>query len=129
MKDNQERITPLSQLEPSRFACENGEAHEVAKSMGKMKITQLRKFFTQFKSIEKKLKEKTGDLAPADKNELALLNIELAYSYGRELISSAFYNRIKTYISETKTVKDLQKLVKFLEAVIAYHKYEEIKKK
>jgi CRISPR-associated protein Csm2 len=122
MKSN--KITPLAELKPEDFAVENGEAHRVAKSLGEMKVTQLRKFFTQFKAIEKKLKEKSGPLEAPLKAELLLLNVDLAYAFGRNLITKEFYDRIKTYLSEISTPEDVRKLVQFLEAVIAYHKYE-----
>ncbi len=123
-------ITPLAQLEPKNFALEDGEAHQIAQSLikGGMRITQLRKFFAQLKVIEKNLKGKSGKLEPAIENQLLLLNVDLAYAFSRGLITKDFYDRLKNYLKGAESVENVRRLVQFLEAVIAFHKFEERKK-
>lgn len=119
-------LTSMKDYKPERFAVENGDAHIVANDLKRTKITQLRKFFTEIKRIEKKLKKlNEGSTIPADiKNEIYYLNIELAYARGRNLITQGFYNLMKVCLNTSKLVivSDFKIFVKFLEAIIAYYK-------
>lgn len=126
----EKKVGTLSELNPKDFAVENGWAHTVAKNLGKMKITQLRKFFTEIKRIQKKQKDKT-ETESIDTTEIYLLHTELAYALGRDLITRDFYNLLKLCLSDKKlqNVSDYNRLVDFLEAILAYHKMEEAQKR
>ncbi|MEM4368625.1 MAG: type III-A CRISPR-associated protein Csm2 [Candidatus Anstonellales archaeon] len=114
----------MSNLSPDDYAVENGAAYVVAKNVkDKMKINQLRKFFTRIKSIDNEIRMKKED-NNFDASKTVVLLPELAYAYGRGLITREFYDLMKICLSETKikTVKDFKRLVDFLSAVLAYHK-------
>lgn len=114
----------MSNLSPDDYAVENGAAYVVAKNVkDKMKINQLRKFFTQIKNIDNEIKMKKEE-NNFDTNRIVVLLPELAYAYGRGLITREFYDLMKICLSKTKikTVKDFKRLVDFLSAVLAYHK-------
>ena len=127
--DVKERIRSLktfSTIDPEFYAKENGAAHIIAKDVReKMKVTQLRKFFGHIKQIQAKYKGKKDD-DKVEKGELYLLMPELAYALGRNLISKNFYELMKISLSSEKipTVKDFNRFVDFLSAVLAYHKME-----
>lgn len=112
------------------FAPEGWAADVVAQEeLGRMKVTQLRKLFSSIKSIDKQLKGSgTDESLPQDK--IHLLLPEIAYAYGRELITANFYVLIRSCLSESKmrTVGDFRNFVRFLEAVLAYHKMRDVQK-
>ncbi len=104
-------------LEPAGIA-------EAIASTITFKITQLRKLFHQIKTISKELRGEDT----IDKYEARIIKILpiLAYSKGRELISEDFYQLMKAMVDkvrETRKVKDYEKLVEIVEAIVAYHKY------
>lgn len=114
----------VSNLAPEDFAVENGAAYVVAKNVkDKMKVNQLRKFFTQIKRIDNELKGKNEDDS-FDSTKTILLLPELAYAYGRGLITKEFYELMKLCLSKNKLskIKDFKNLVNFLSAILAYYK-------
>lgn len=125
---------PLSEvLEPEDFA-EPGKladqlAREFIEDRDNLKPTQLRKIFHALKDIERPLKgkEKDKDLSPEARNKIILLVPELAYATGRELIPKKFYRLMRILLSseKLKTGNDLERVVQFLTAILAYHKYHE----
>ena len=119
-------LNSFALLEPEYYAKENGAAHVVAKDIKKkMKVTQLRKFFGHIKKIQLKYKGEQAD-KKVDKSEFYLLLPELAYALGRDLISRNFYELMKMSLGSSKIeeVKDFNRFVDFLSAVLAYHKME-----
>lgn len=109
------------------FAPANQWSDQIAKSLGdKMKTTQLRKFFTSIKSMEQKTKDKDKNDTFSDPSLYMLLPY-LAYAKARNLIVPQFYNLLKEIIGDGKngkirTVEDFHRFVKFMTAIVAYHK-------
>lgn len=105
---------------------ETGYAHIVAKESKKLNTTQLRKFFAALKKMEQK---NTWDEI---ETEFYLLKPRMAVAVGRGNVPKNFYKVILTAMSKVDNVEDEElKLknfdifVKFFEAIVAYHKYEE----
>ena len=94
-------------------------ANEIGKDMKKIKTAQLRRFFDEMKRIE----------SSYDKSSVQMLRPRLAYAAGREKdrnkqsILKAFFDIIEASISKIKGEEDFKKLVKFVEAILAYHKF------
>lgn len=96
--------------------------------IGKLKRSQLRKFFNEIKTIEYDLKSEE-DIKKIKIRILALIS-KLAYSEGRDLIDENFYEFMKTILSKVKedmNEKNAQEVfevfVKILESIVAYHTY------
>ncbi len=95
---------------------------------GKLKRSQLRKFFNEIKTIEYDLKSEE-DIKKIKIRILALIP-KLAYSKGRNLIDENFYEFMKTILSKVKedmNEKNAQEVfevfVKILESIVAYHTF------
>jgi len=119
-------------LDPEYFAEPGQVAERLAEKYvksGELKPTQLRKIFHALKEKERSLKGKNDEegLDPGTKAELRLFIPELAYACGRKLIPKDFYELMTLCLSSSKLqrVGDLRILMRFLEAVLAYHKYHE----
>jgi CRISPR-associated protein Csm2 len=96
--------------------------------IGKLKRSQLRKFFNEIKTLEYDLKTEK-DIKKIKIRILALIP-KLAYSKGRDLIDENFYEFMKTILSKVKedmNEKNAQEVfevfVKILESIVAYHTY------
>jgi len=125
-------LPSMSALKVSDFAEENGLADSAAKYFvqkdenerkERLKPTQLRKVFHSLKNVERKVKGKRNE--PFDRVEILNILPELAYALGRDLIPKEFYDLMKECLSQQKlkTVDDFYQFMKFLEAILAYHKY------
>ena len=118
-------LEKFSDYPVAKFAPEHGHADIVAKKVkDKVKVTQLRKLFTQIKQIELELKGKNSEEDFKATTKIYLLLPELAYALGRKLITPKYYNLMKECfdVKKLKRVKDFNRLVEFLTAVLAYHK-------
>lgn len=123
----------FSQLDTEYFAPINGAAYAVAVKMVKnkekrrLKITQLRKLFAEIKRLERELKGKKDDepLQGQFYDQLWLLQPELAYAKGRNLIDADFFELMRKSLVKEKlrTVADFRRFSQFLTAVVAYSKY------
>jgi CRISPR-associated protein Csm2 len=112
---------------PEQYALPNGWADKTARSLSKqaMNSNQLRKIFTQLKSIEDKVdRNKNNELTDAQKNEILLIMPQIAYAKGRDLIPWEFYNLMKECITpkKIKDRDDYKSFVNFYTAVVAYSK-------
>ena len=137
IEDIKEEITQmsnLSELDIEDIAKEGGYADRIGKDFkyrnDKIKTTQLRKFFDETKTIERKLKR--GDKGWKDiKPDFYLLRPKLAYSNARGLIPKDFFvllsecmKRVDTSKNDDKQKeKNYKRFVTFLEAIVAYFKY------
>ena len=114
----------LADFPQEDFAREEGAAHIVARRIkNKMKINQLRKFFTQIKKVDNEIKGEDED-AKIEKTKILPLFPELAYACGRGLITKDFYRLLKECLDKISYVKDFRRLVEFLSAILAYYKME-----
>lgn len=105
---------------------ETGYAHIVAKNSKKLNTTQLRKFFAALKKMEQK---ETWDEI---ETEFYLLKPRMAVSVGRKNVPKPFYDVVLAAMAKVDNVEDdnvkmenFDIFVKFFEAIVAYHKYEE----
>lgn len=118
-------LKKLSDLTPKEYADIDGFADIIAGELSKkLNTNQLRKFFGAVRNIEKK--KKWEEIEP----ELYLLKPKLAVSVGRKLIPRGFYEFMKVTMSkidvgenDEEKLENFDTFVKFLEAIVAYHKY------
>ena len=117
----------LSEIDVKDFLdVDTGYAHIVAKKSKKINTTQIRKFFAALKKMEQK---ETWDEI---ETEFYLLKPRMAVAVGRKNLPKDFYNVIMAAMSKVDNVaddklkmKNFDMFVKFFEAIVAYHKYEE----
>ena len=117
----------LSEIPAKDFLdAETGYAHIVAKNSKKLNTTQLRKFFAALKKMEQKT---TWDEI---ETEFYLLKPRMAVSVGRKNLPKPFYDVILAAMAKVDNIsedeikmKNFDTFVKFFEAIVAYHKYEE----
>ena len=124
----------MSELDEKTIAEENGYAESVARDRDikkRLKTTQLRKIFDRVKTIERKLNEDGWDAVQPD---FYMLRPELAYAMARKLIPEQFFMLMNACMKQVDKGNDPEqkkenyaKFVRFLEAIVAYHKYHEVK--
>jgi CRISPR-associated protein Csm2 len=130
IKNEIEKLSMLKSMTAKSFAQEKGYADDLAWNLkGKLKTTQLRRFFDSIKAIERKLSEdKKWDEVEMD---FYLLKPKLAYARGRKLIPEEFYQIVKTSLNKVDTGNNQEKIesfkvfFQFLQSVIAYQKFYE----
>ena len=117
----------LSEIPVKDFLdAETGYAHIVAKKSKRVNTTQLRKFFAALKKMEQK------DTWDEIETEFYLLKPRMAVAVGRKNLPKEFYNVIMAAMAKVDNIadnelkmKNFDMFVKFFEAIVAYHKYEE----
>ncbi|OQX52662.1 MAG: type III-A CRISPR-associated protein Csm2 [Candidatus Cloacimonas sp. 4484_209] len=116
----------LENPEFERLMPENGDIDNFVKQhlRGKIKITQLRKFFDEIVSIERKLDKPDFNLDA----ELALLIPKVKFAKARRLCPDDFVkliSKIQKGVNEDggNKIKRFKNARKILEAVVAYCKY------
>lgn len=129
VKNKIDSCTTLSDIPTKDFLdAETGYAHIVAKESVKQKLntTQLRKFFAALKKMEQN--SNWGEI----ETEFYLLKPRMAVAVGRKNLPKQFYNVIMAAMAKVDNVEDdnlkmknFDIFVKFFEAIVAYHKYEE----
>lgn len=115
----------FKEIPVSEFAEENGWADRIADEFKyKLKPTQLRKVFHSLKAVQRKVKKENLNDS-FNREKVALLLPELAYSVGRDLIPRKFYDLFKTCFDAQllKTNEDFLRFMDFLTAVLAFHKF------
>lgn len=128
-----ENLASLSDYPLEDFADEEKDADKLAQffveqdkklKKDRLKPTQLRKVFHALKEVERKYKGKNGEDF-FEISDILSLKPELAYAVGRELIPQEFYRLMKTCLTseKLKKVNDFRRLMEFLTAVLAYHKF------
>jgi CRISPR-associated protein Csm2 len=118
-------LSRMADLNPTDFAEEGGYADTLAREFGReLKSTQLRKVFGALKQVDIQVKRDPLD-KPLARSEINRLIPELAYAFGRNLVPKGFYDLMKMCLSQTKlqTVGDFRRLMEFLTALLAYHKF------
>ncbi|MEG3224831.1 MAG: type III-A CRISPR-associated protein Csm2 [Methanobacteriales archaeon Met13] len=115
----------LKDMDAKVFADEDGYADIISRRLvrSKLKTSQLRKFFGAIRDIER---EKEWDKM---ETQFYLLKPKLANSRGRDLIPEEFYQVMKVSMSKVDKgsdedkVNNFNRMVEFIEAIVAYHKY------
>lgn len=118
-------LSRMADLNPTDFAEEGGYADTLAREFGRdLKSSQLRKVFGALKQVDIQVKRDPVD-KPLGRSEINRLIPELAYAFGRDLVPKGFYDLMKMSLSQTKmqTVGDFRRLMEFLTALLAYHKF------
>ena len=124
--DGIKELDMFKDLDIRCLANEGKYADTLANKLRNMKPTQLRRFFGAVKEIEKNLNGKSWEDVEA---EFYLLKPKLAYAKGRKLIPAEFYEVVKTSMNKVDVGESQDKIanykmfVKFLESIVAYHKF------
>lgn len=125
IKKELERIDKLTDLDVKEYADTGGYADRIAKlSKDDLKPTQLRKFFNAIKDMEKN-SNKWEDL----EMNFYMLKPQLANAVGRKLVPPEFYEIFIELMEKVDRGTDEDKInnfrvfVRFVEAIVAYHKY------
>lgn len=121
-------VKKLKDLDIKKIANEDGYADKLALRLkGRMKTTQLRRFFGAIKDIEKNLYEyRSWEKIEAD---FYLLKPKLAYAKGRKLIPEEFHEIVKTSMNKidigdtNEKIENYERFVQLLESIVAYHKF------
>jgi CRISPR-associated protein Csm2 len=117
-------LDKLSDLEVKKYADTGGYADVIARANKNLKTTQLRKFFSAIRSMEKK-----ADSWKNIEADFYLLKPQLANARGRDLIPKGFYEVMKKMMDKVDRGDDDEKIenfrvfVRFLESIVAYHKF------
>ena len=127
VKNKIDSCSTLSEIDVKDFLdADTGYAHIVAKNSKKLNTTQLRKFFAALKKMEQK------DTWDEIETEFYLLKPRMAVGVGRGHVPKDFYNVVLSAMAKVDNVEDDESkmknfdiFVKFFEAIVAYHKYEE----
>jgi CRISPR-associated protein Csm2 len=131
VKQRIESLSAMHELAPRDFADESGLANQLARGFGKdeLKATQLRKVFHALKDVERGVKQELRGRRKTpqdafDTQAVSLMMPNLAYAYGRGLIPEEFYQILRLCLRDkVKTNEDFLRSVQFIEAVLAYHKF------
>lgn len=100
------------------------EAEELAKKLGRSKLdTQLRRVFDTLR--KKQLEFKKGQFS---KDEVIILKPRLAYAIARKEELAPIFDKLNPLLDKVSSKEDFDKVVKFMEAVIAYYKYQQAMK-
>lgn len=128
VKSHLQALNTFSELQEEYYAPLGGAADILAQRMinDQMKMTQLRKFFGLLKKIQKTHLGHKDD-APLKQDELYRMVPLLSYSYGRKIVSREFFDVMTVSLQPEKMphVKDFNKFINFMEAVVAYYKFHE----
>jgi CRISPR-associated protein Csm2 len=133
IKNEIEKLTMLKCMTAESFAKEEGYADDIAwKLNGKLKNTQLRRFFDSIKEIERKLSKNKDDTKWEEVEvDFYLLKPKLAYARGRNLIPEEFYQIVKTSLNKVDSgdnkdkIESFKVFFQFLQSIIAYQKFYE----
>jgi len=121
-----QNLENLSKLTEKEIAEERGLAEQVAKEIKDLKTTQLRKLFDKIKVNERELMNKGWSAVEPD---FYMIRPNLAYAKARKLIPDSFFRLMDVCMKQVDKGDEQQKkanygrFVRFLEAIVAYHKY------
>ncbi|KUO42844.1 MAG: hypothetical protein APU95_02965 [Hadesarchaea archaeon YNP_N21] len=126
------KLHSLKELKVEAFAPQGRYAEKIALAFReKLKTAQLRKFFDSLRKIERDLEKKPWDSLKA---EFLMLEPRLAASVARKLVPDQFYrlmkvcfDKVNNAAGEGEKKESFTRLMQFLEAIVAYHKYHEEK--
>ncbi|RLC81570.1 MAG: type III-A CRISPR-associated protein Csm2 [Chloroflexi bacterium] len=111
----------MKELEVESFVNKNGLADKVALGLGEdLKPTQLRKVFHSLKRIEREVKRDKENFRTSS---VVSILPDLAYATGRGVIPKKFYELMRECIAKVEDASDFERFMKFLEAILAYHKF------
>lgn len=89
----------------------------------KIRINQLRNFFGEIQTIKNNPTIWQDSELVELKNKLAMVEMNLAYDYGRNVITKDFFETITASLKKIEDEKDFKQFVVFIQSLIAYHKF------
>ena len=111
-----EKFSKLNADELDKFSNKMGEQLK----NGGLKTSQIRKFLAAVRSIQNKVKK--GE--HFDREEIVLLKPKLAYAAGRQPREvKPLMTVLNPAIDKVRDKLDFDKFVRFVEGIVAYHKY------
>lgn len=103
-----ESFVPLFKGRPSRDAIKN---------------SQLRRFFGEFKNLQRQLEQKRGDVEEAFlsiKPMVKMANAKVAYAKARNVVPDAFEKWLQGHVQAIDTAKDFSAFMYHFEAIIGF---------
>jgi CRISPR type III-A-associated protein Csm2 len=88
-----------------------------------IRINQLRNFFGEIQVIQRNPEIWQPANRQSFKDSIAMLQMNLAYDYGRNVITREFYDMMTQSLGKITTEKDFSNFVVFVKSLIAYHKF------
>ena len=111
-----------NKIQKKKVKDKNGNVYEIPK----ITTSQLRKFLSAVNSVANKVQLYAQEELDTELiNEIQYLRVKLAYQAGRysEVRDLAVQAKLDTEINNIKTKKDFVNFARFIEAIIAYHKF------
>ncbi len=111
-----------NKIQKKKVRDNKGNIYEIPK----ITTSQLRKFLSAVNSVANKVLIYAKDELDTELiNEIQYLRVKLAYQAGRypEVKDLAIQAKLDTEINNIKTKKDFINFARFIEAIIAYHKF------
>ncbi len=88
-----------------------------------IKNSQLRRFFNEFKNLERQLDQQQGDVEEAFKSVKPLVkmaNAKVAYAEARKVVPKAFVTWLQKHVQTIETAKDFKAFLLHFEAVVGF---------
>lgn len=88
-----------------------------------IKNSQLRKFFNEFKSLERQLDQQQGDIDDSFKSIKPLVkmaNAKVVYAQARKVVPQAFVDWLQKHIQAIDSARDFKAFLLHFEAVVGF---------
>lgn len=104
------------------------EAQDWARSFPELKSTQMRRFYDEFKAIERKIlmgKDVQEQQAcfERDRALIMMFKAKAVYAEKRKVAPRKFTEFIFNHMASIKDLRDFQAFIKVFEAVVAFHRF------
>ncbi len=113
-------------LRPALF---DDEAREIARAMGAVAHSQLRRFFGQVMADKRRFELRAESGTPPDDSDaqvaMALLKAKAAYAAKREKKNKPLRGFAENHARLVQTIADFRTFARHFEAVVAWHKVHE----
>jgi len=88
-----------------------------------IKSSQLRRFFNEFKSLERQLDQRQGDVEESFKSVKPLVkmaNAKVVYAQARKVVPQAFVDWLQKHVQAIDTARDFKAFLLHFEAVVRF---------
>ncbi|MDT8405447.1 type III-A CRISPR-associated protein Csm2 [Sulfuriflexus sp.] len=88
-----------------------------------IKSSQLRRFFNEFKSLERQFEQQQGDVDDAFKSIKPLIkmaNAKVVYAQARKVVPQAFVTWLQKHVQAIETARDFKAFLLHFEAVVGF---------
>ena len=88
-----------------------------------IKNSQLRRFFNEFKGLERQLNQRLGDEEEAFRGIKPLVkmaNAKVVYAEARKVVPKSFVSWLQTHVQAIETAKDFRAFLLHFEAVVGF---------